>query len=62
MGVENELTAAEIAAADAVIFAVGIPVQKRERFEGKKIIEIPVQDAIKAPDAVLSKIRDELGR
>ena len=47
MGIENELSPADIRNADAVVFAVGIAVQKRERFEGKKIIEIPVQDAIK---------------
>lgn len=36
MGVENELSADEIRSAAAVIFAVGIPVQRRERFEGEK--------------------------
>ena len=62
MGVENELSAVDIREADAVIFAVGIPVLKRERFEGKKIFEIPVQDAIKNAEAVLQRIQSELGR
>jgi fructose-specific phosphotransferase system IIB component len=61
MGLENELTPDEIRKADAVIFAIGIPVQKRDRFEGKKIYEIPVQDAIKKPEAILLKIKSELG-
>ncbi len=62
MGVENELSADDIRKADAVIFAVGIPVLKRERFEGKKIFEIPVQDAIRNAEAVLQRIQSELGR
>ena len=61
MGIENELTAEDIRDAAAVLFAVGIPVQGKERFEGKKIFEIPVADAIKNPEAALLKIRNELG-
>jgi fructose-specific phosphotransferase system IIB component len=56
MGIENELTAAEIAGADAAIFAVGIEVEQRERFQGKRIIEVPVQQAIKDPKAVFAKL------
>ena len=62
MGIENELSAEDIRRADAVIFAVGIPVLKKDRFSGKKIYEIAVQDAIKNPEAVLKKIQDEIGR
>ena len=61
MGIENELTAEDIRDAAAVLFAIGIPVQRKERFEGKKIFEIPVADAIKNPEAALLKIRNELG-
>jgi fructose-specific phosphotransferase system IIB component len=56
MGIENELTAAEIRAADAVLFAVDIDVEQRERFDGKKIVQVPVQEAIKNPQAVLAKL------
>lgn len=61
MGIENELTAEDIREADAVVLAVGIPVLKRERFEGKRLFEIPVAEAIKNPQAVLSKIKNDLG-
>jgi fructose PTS system EIIB component len=61
MGIENELTEQDIREAAAVIFAVGIPVQKKERFEGKKIYEIGVQEAIKNAEAILLKIQSELG-
>ncbi|MGB4704578.1 MAG: PTS fructose-like transporter subunit IIB [Candidatus Saccharicenans sp.] len=61
MGIENELEQEEINQADAVIFAVGITVQKPERFEGKKIFEFSVQEAIKNADGILQKIREEIG-
>src|SRR6185295_13023620 len=35
MGIENELTKADITAADVAIFAVDIEVEKKERFDGK---------------------------
>lgn len=57
MGIENELTAADIANADAVIFAVDIPVQRRERFaKVAKVLEVPVQLAIKNPTGVFEKL------
>lgn len=49
MGLENELSQTEIDQADLVIFAAGIPVRDRERFAGRPIVEISVQDAIKRP-------------
>jgi len=61
MGIENELTAEDIREAAAVIFAVGIPVQKKERFEGKKIYEVGVQEAIKSAESILLRIQNELG-
>lgn len=57
MGIENTLSAADIAAADAVIFAVELPVLKRERFAGKtNLLEVPVQAAIKDPAALFVKL------
>ena len=56
MGLENELSAADIKAADYVIFAVDIEVEQKDRFAGRKIIEVPVQEAIKNPKGVLARI------
>ncbi len=56
MGIENELSAAEIAGADVVLFAVDIDVEQRERFDGKKIVSVPVQQAIKDPVGVIAKL------
>ena len=61
MGIENELSAADVREAAAVILAVGIPILRRERFAGKKIYEISPQEAIKSADAVLARIKSDLG-
>ncbi len=56
MGIENELSAEDIREADVAIFAIGIGVEQRDRFNGKKIIEVTVQEAIKDPKAVFEKL------
>ena len=55
MGIENELTAADVRNADVVIFAVDIEVEKKERFDGKKVIKVGVTEAIKNPNGVLAR-------
>ncbi len=57
MGIENELSGKEIREADIAIFAVDIDVEQRERFNGKKILQVPVQEAIKNPKGVIEKIK-----
>jgi fructose-specific phosphotransferase system IIB component len=56
MGIENELSMEDIAAADRVIFAADIAVQKRERFERLKIVEVSVREAITDTAAVLGRL------
>ena len=56
MGIENELDQEDIAHADVVIFAADIALQKRERFDGLKIVEVSVREAIKNPEGILQKI------
>ncbi len=56
MGIENELLQDEIDSAELAIFAVGIPVRNAERFAKIKILEVSVQDAIKNPESIFSKI------
>jgi fructose-specific phosphotransferase system IIB component len=56
MGIENELSRADIQAADAILFAVDIDVEKDERFAGRKTVQVPVQEAIKNPKGVLAKL------
>ena len=47
IGTEEELTSQDIAAADIVIIAADIAVSGKERFKGKKTIEIPTSVCIK---------------
>jgi PTS system fructose-specific IIB component/fructose-specific PTS system IIB-like component len=54
MGIENELSDSDIAAADVVILAVDIMIEKEERFEKTPKIKTSVQSAIKNPTAIFS--------
>ncbi len=55
MGIENELSKADIKDCDVAIFAVDIEVEHLDRFEGKKTIRVGVSEAIKNPKGVLAK-------
>ncbi len=58
MGIENELTPADIEGAQALIIASEIPVQGRDRFQGiPQVLEVPVQLAIKNPAEIFSRLR-----
>lgn len=57
MGIENELSARDIREAEIALFAVDIDVEQRERFNGKKIVQVPVQEAIKNAKGVFEKIK-----
>ena len=56
MGIENELSQGEIAAADVVIFAVDIAVERDERFASKRVVSVPVQQALKDPKSIFAKL------
>lgn len=60
IGTEDELTAQQIKEADVVIIAADIKVGGRERFQGKRIVEVPTHIAIKSPKALLNKIETEI--
>ena len=56
MGIENELSRADIDAAEAVIVAADIAIEGMERFDRLKKVEVSVQAAIKDPEAIFAKI------
>ena len=60
IGTEDELTAQQIKDADVVIIAADIKVGGKERFSGKRIVEVPTHIAIKSPKALINKIESEL--
>jgi fructose-specific phosphotransferase system IIB component len=55
MGIENELTQADVDAAGVAILAADIAIEKMERFERIRKVEVSPHDAIKNPGAVLAK-------
>lgn len=61
IGVENEFTPEEIAAADVILISADIRVNK-DRFAGKPVVEIPISTIMKAPKAVVQKIHEKLGK
>jgi fructose-specific phosphotransferase system IIB component len=56
MGIENELSQADVDAASVVILACDIAIEKPERFDGIRKIEVSPQEAIRNPEAVFAKI------
>lgn len=56
MGIENKLTESDIRQADVAIFAVDIEVEGRERFNGIRIVQVPLQQVLKSPEAIFKKI------
>ena len=59
-GVEFDLTADDIAAADCVLIASDVAVSGTERFAGKPMVKVPVSTAIKSPEHLLRKIEEKL--
>lgn len=56
IGVENALTAAEIAAADGVIIAASTTVNK-DRFYGKKLLDVDVTEAVDHPEELFERVK-----
>jgi len=57
MGIENKLTESDIRQAQVAIFAVDIEVEGRERFNGVHVIQVPLQEALRNPEAIFKKIK-----
>lgn len=62
IGTENELTSDQIKEADFVLLVVDIKISGRDRFKGKRVVEVSTNTAIKAPkkllEAVVTKIQN----
>ncbi|MEC6746922.1 PTS fructose transporter subunit IIB [Marinilactibacillus sp. XAAS-LB27] len=58
IGIENRLSQEQIDAADAVILAVDVKISGRERFEGKKVIQVPTEVAVKSPNKLIQKVTE----
>ncbi|GBU12395.1 enzyme IIB component of PTS [Enterobacterales bacterium] len=60
IGLENELTAEDIAAADMVILTKDIGIKFEERFKGKIVVRVGISDAVKRTDTLMEKIAAHL--
>lgn len=56
IGVENQLTAQDIAEADVVVLAVDIKVGGMERFKGKPMVKVSTEVATKNPVGLLKSL------
>lgn len=60
MGMENKLSTSDIESADIVIFAVDTNVSERDRFLGKKIIEVGTTEVIKNGEKIIEDILNKI--
>lgn len=58
IGIENELTKEEIQDADIVLLAVDVKIAGEERFEGKKVVKVSTEVAIKSPNKLVAKLHE----
>ena len=62
IGIENELSADDVASADIVILTKDIGIKSEERFAGKTIVRVNIRAAVKRADALMSKIEAPLAQ
>jgi fructose-specific phosphotransferase system IIB component len=56
MGIENELSQADIDAAEVAIFAADIAIEQPERFARIRKIQVPVQAVLKNAEAMFAEL------
>ena len=57
-GTQDALSQKDIDTADIVIIAADIKVNGRNRFEGKKIVEVPTSLVVKSPNKLVEKLEE----
>lgn len=58
-GIQNELTAADIAEANVIIHATGVTPQNLERFNGYAVYEVELKDAVKDAGSLIDEIEQD---
>ncbi|MGL4695033.1 PTS fructose-like transporter subunit IIB [Enterococcus larvae] len=61
IGIENEITTEQVAAASAVILTNNIGIKNEERFKGKPVVRVSAGDCINKADAIIKKLQEKLG-
>ncbi|MBE1275050.1 PTS fructose-like transporter subunit IIB [Enterovibrio baiacu] len=62
IGIENELTAADVEGADVVVLTKDIAIKQEERFNGKKIVRVTVAQAAKQAPEIIAKLESMLAQ
>ena len=60
IGIEDELSSEKIKNADVVILAVDTAIKGRDRFTGKKVVEIPTEVAVYSSGKLIKHIEENL--
>ena len=60
IGTENTLTPEDIRDADVVIISADIEISNRDRFAGKRIVDVPMKAVMRAPKKLLEQIEQQL--
>lgn len=60
IGIEDELSESEIKEADFVIIMADVSIRGKERFEGKKTVEISTDVAIQSPTKLIELLEEKL--
>jgi len=58
VGTQDELSEDAIRNADIVIIAADIKIKGKERFDGKKMIEVPTTLVVKSPNKLVEKLEE----
>ncbi len=61
-GIQNELTADDIRDADVIILSHDIAVRGTSRFDGKRVVDVPISLAMKQPKSLIATIEKKLGK
>nr|WP_028021423.1 PTS fructose-like transporter subunit IIB [Enterovibrio calviensis] len=62
IGIETELTAADVESADVVVLTKDIAIKNEERFNGKKIVRVTVTQAAKQAPEIIAKLESMLAQ
>lgn len=62
IGVEDPIPAEMIKNADVVIIAADVKVSGMDRFEDKRVIEIPTEVVIKSPNKFIKKVEETMSK
>lgn len=62
IGTEDPIPTEMIKDADVVIIAADVKISGKDRFEGKKVIEIPTEIVIKSPNKFIQKVEETMSK